>query len=84
MAVWKRDSTELFYVTGAGVNSALMAVSIGRSIPPEVGAPKLLFRVAGGAVFDVSPKDQFLAIDVGAEQAPPVTIALNWAAALKE
>jgi Tol biopolymer transport system component len=86
---WRRDGRELFYFAS---DQTLMAVPITNSKTLEMGRPAPLFRAnvpfqgptAGGINYDVSPNGQrFLIPDLPSEAAPPITVVLNWTAALK-
>jgi dipeptidyl aminopeptidase/acylaminoacyl peptidase len=94
---WRRDGHELFYVAPDG---KLMAVAIevepdGRTVSP--GAPVALFptRFATGAnvsvgfnsrpQYAVAPDGRFLMnVTVDDPTPSPITLVLNWAAALKK
>ena len=84
LPVWRRDGKELFYMTG---DRRLMAVSItvnGKEL--NAGVPQELFEtryrtIADG--FDVSPDGQRFLLPVERDAAPtPITVVLNWMAAL--
>jgi len=80
---WRRDGTELFYLSGG----KLMAVEVkasGSSFEP--GVPKLLFEKAvAGDHFDVSGDGQRFLIPVPVEEgsSAPITVVLNWTTDLK-
>ena len=82
--VWSRDGRELYFI---GADRKLMAVEVkgnAKSFQPSVPTP--LFEVAALAQFDVSKDGRFL-IQVPVEQAAanvPLTVVLNWQAALKK
>jgi hypothetical protein len=82
--VWSRDGSELYFI---GTDRKLMAVEVkgdGKSF--QVLAPKPLFEVADILPFDVSKDGRFL-IQVPVEQAAtnvPLTVVMNWPAALKK
>jgi hypothetical protein len=83
-ARWRRDSKELFYLSGG----KLMAVEVkadGSGFEP--GVPKLLFESerVGGLSFDVSGDGQRFLIPVTVEESSsaPITVVLNWTADLK-
>ncbi len=86
---WRRDGRELFYMAP---NQTLMAVPIAPGAAFEPGAPVTLFRThaAPGSLtgdrnhFVVTPDGQkFLVINLVEENAQPITVVLNWAAAVK-
>lgn len=93
---WRRDGRELFYVAPDG---AIMAAPVristdGRAL--ERGVPTRLFRVPivfGGSPpdnvkqqYDVTPDGQRFLINVSSEEASvaPITVVLNWTAALEK
>jgi Tol biopolymer transport system component len=90
---WRPNGKELFYVAP---DSRLMAVPIGTGADrqtTEVGAPAPLFPTRLASGISISPlKPQYAVasdgrflMNVAAEgaTAPPITVVLNWAAALK-
>ncbi len=93
---WRPDGKELFYVSA---DARLMAVPIAVGLDPQtlqIGTPVPLFktRLAGGggipggsqskAQYAVASSDRFL-MNLGVEAtASPITIVLNWDAALKK
>jgi dipeptidyl aminopeptidase/acylaminoacyl peptidase len=92
--VWSRDSKELFYL---GPDQSLMAVSVKQGGPaPELGTPMPLFQtpVLGGyrvilgfrGQYDVAPDSRRVLVNVpaGEESDGPITVVLNWPAALKQ
>src|SRR5262249_27374526 len=93
---WRRDGRELFYVSPDG---ALMAVTLressdGRTLEPN--PPQRLFPpgiVGGGSIiigatqqYDVSADGQRFVINMSLSEASasPISIVLNWTAALKK
>jgi hypothetical protein len=85
-SVWSRDGKELFFL---GADGKMMAVEIKPGTKFEAGLPKPLFdvRFPGGpfASYDVSPDSRFL-IPIPVEQTAnaPMTVVVNWTAALKK
>jgi len=88
---WRRDGTELFYVSA---DLKLMAVPVKlRAATPDFGTPRQLFErplpPGGGREFGYQPSadgQKFLAlVPPGGEASapPPVTIRMNWQAGLK-
>jgi hypothetical protein len=90
---WRKDGTELFYVAA---DQVLMAVPVKLGRPPaepfQPGSPKPLFALPtyssglAGRDYAVSNDGQrFLVPSVeGSGEAPPLTVVLNWQAALKK
>ena len=88
-ARWRRDGRELFYVS---LDGRLMSVPIQTAPDLKVGAPVALFEtslVAGGGLgtnahYDVTPDGQrfIVASRLGDTGNPPITVVLNWLAAL--
>jgi Tol biopolymer transport system component len=83
--VWSRDGRELYFV---GANNKMMAVEIKPGPQFEAGVPKPLFDVplgSGNPSYDVSADSRFLiATPVEQSGAAPMTVVLNWQAALKK
>ncbi|HUA83507.1 MAG TPA: protein kinase [Bryobacteraceae bacterium] len=91
---WRRDGKELFYVAADGtiMSVALSTSADGQTI--QAGAPSKLFRVpivGGGSMliggnqqYAVAPDGQRFLINMTISEAnAPITIVLNWMAALK-
>ena len=84
---WGRDGAEIFYLTA---ENKLMAAEVnGKGASFEVGAVKSLFDMrapAGGYRYDVSADGQRFLINFLPEQssAAPITVVLNWTAALQK
>jgi len=84
-AVWRRDSSELFYLAPDGT---LMSVKIDtKPTFSPTGRPEALFKIAPEiAYFDVSADGERFLISVPTGRgvsAPPYKVVLNWTAALK-
>jgi eukaryotic-like serine/threonine-protein kinase len=84
--VWSRDGKELYFIAADG---KMMAVDVAGGAKFQAGAPKPLFdsHFAGGNSpwYDVSKDGHFL-IPVQIEQSAiaPMTVVVNWTAALKK
>jgi eukaryotic-like serine/threonine-protein kinase len=84
---WRRDGREIFYLSP---DSRLMSASVdGRASAFEVGMVQPLFdtraRTTRRYMYDVSPDGQRFLINTDAETAlQPVTLVVNWTAALKK
>jgi serine/threonine protein kinase len=79
---WRGDGGELFYVTADGW---LTAITVGADDPPTFGEPTPLFRVdlSGEDSFDVTADGQrFLVAGTKPTSSLPITVALDWQAAL--
>ena len=84
---WRRDGTEIFYLTPE--NTLMAAEANGKGASFEVGAVKPLFDMraaAGGYRYDVSADGQrFLVNSLPAQSAAaPITVVLNWTAGLQK
>jgi Tol biopolymer transport system component len=89
---WRRDGKELFYIAADG---KLMAVQVKTAPEFEAGAPQPLFdpRIAAGAhpawarYAVTADGERFLVNTIGATHegatSEPITVVLNWQAALK-
>ena len=89
---WRRDGKELFYVSA---DNTLMAATVnGQGSALEVAAVRPLFEIhprltfylgfGVGSNYDVSPDGQrFLVNAVTGEATAPITLIVNWPAALK-
>jgi len=91
-SVWRRDGTELFYLAP---NQTLMAVGVkSNATTLEVSAPKALFATrikwmeiqAVAHHYAPAPDGQRFLISSATDEARsvPVTIMLNWSAAVKK
>ena len=86
--VWRRDGRELFYVAP---DKMLMAVPVPGKETLEPGRPRPLFRSCGysfaqplSRTYDLAPDGRFLLNCLVEETASaPVTVVVNWQAALK-
>jgi len=82
--VWSWDGRELYFISA---DLKMMAVEVkGDGAKFEAGVPKALFDVRQSAQFDVSKDGRFL-IHVPVDQAAtnvPLTVVVNWQAALKK
>ncbi len=84
LPVWSRDGRELYFVNGP----KLWAVEIKPGAQFQAGVPKPLFDVRVGTSnpsYDVSADGRFLfATPVESTATVPMTVVLNWQAALKK
>ena len=84
-SVWSRDGKELYFI---GADGKMMAVEVKAGAKFEAGVPKPLFDShfsRGLTWFDVGKDGRFL-IPVRLEQSAsaPMTVVINWTAALKK
>ena len=85
--VWSRDGKELYFI---GPDGKLMAVEVtsGPGGSFQAGAPKALFdpHIGGDrlAKFDVTKDGRFLIPVVAGQSGGPITVVVNWQAALKK
>jgi serine/threonine protein kinase/Tol biopolymer transport system component len=84
--VWRRDGKELFYWAN---DQMLTAVEVNPRGPEfQIGAAKPLFRLSSpglGIPYDVSPDGQrFLVNYLPEDTSTPLTLVVNWTAALKK
>ena len=84
---WRRDGKELYFLEGGGTR--LVAVEVSLSPTFQAGIPKVLFPTTSGPnQFDVSADgQQFLRFSTASttnEPPAPITVVLNWQAALKK
>ena len=85
---WRGDGRELFYLNP---ESRLMAIPVKLGPKFETGKSKLLFQVRGGRAFedilydyDVAPDGQRFLFNLSIEgTVSPITVVVNWDAALK-
>jgi len=80
--VWGPDGREIFYATGAA-NDQVVAVAVTLGPSPQVGRPRLLFRLPGGRIqdLDTAPDGKFLVVvrDPPQEQeAAQIVVARGW------
>ena len=89
---WNKDGKELFYLSS---DRKVMAVPIRASSTFEVGAPKALFDLRFNPrgsqnpyayfQYDVSADEQRFLVNTPLQSATvPITVVLNWAAALNK
>jgi hypothetical protein len=84
---WRRDDREILYLSP---DSRLMAASVeGRGSAFEVGMVQPLFgtraRTTRRYMYDVSPDGQRFLMNTDVETAlQPITLVVNWTAALKK
>ena len=89
---WRRDGKELFYFSPDG---KLMAADVTEGLTFKASVPRTLFQVpvaqiAHNAVsaqvfgWDVAPDGKRFLIDTATTSTEPVTVLLNWTAALKK
>jgi len=83
---WSHDGKELFYVAA---DQMLMAVAIHPGLSLDPGTPKQLFQFHGasdflGGSYDVGADGQRFLVSalVGEQASPPLTVVINWNAAL--
>jgi Tol biopolymer transport system component len=82
---WRRDGRELFYIAADG---AMMAVPVDARTAPTWGTPRALFTTmfAGGnyGEFAAAPDGQRFLVPIppGIEDETPITVVVNWIAAL--
>ena len=85
-ARWRGDGKEIFFVADDGMLMAV-ATSIGQSFASE--DPRPLFKTRPRHLihheYDVTPDGQRFIVNnmLAEEDVPPITLVLNWAAALK-
>jgi serine/threonine protein kinase len=84
---WSHDGRELFYVAA---DQKLMAVAVHAGLSLDPSTPKQLFQFHGasdflGGSYDVGADGQRFLVSalVGDEASPPLTVVINWTAALK-
>ena|SRR5215469_7187315 len=88
---WRGDGKELFYLSGSGV----MAVDISTTPNFKASVPKVLFDVpiyvstgptASLHTWAVAAdgKRFLINVDMSANRAQPISVVLNWTAALKK
>ena len=78
---WRADGKELFYV-GAGGKLMIVSVTAGTSF--EAGIPKPLFQTKISGGYNVTRNGQRFLIETltGENTSPPITVLVNWTAAL--
>jgi Tol biopolymer transport system component len=78
---WSRDGKELFYVAA---DDRLMAVAVNRTSAFETGTPKALFTInAQQNEYEVAPDGKRFLVHKRGGPAAPVTVVVNWAAAVR-
>jgi eukaryotic-like serine/threonine-protein kinase len=87
---WRWDGKELLYLAGDG---KLMSVDVTLTPAFKASAPKALFQppIFGGAAnngnreyWDIAPDGRFLILTNSGDASAPLTVVLNWQAALKK
>jgi eukaryotic-like serine/threonine-protein kinase len=82
---WRPDGKELYYIAPGGKMMAV-PVKTSQSFEPGVAMPLFDTKATGFFPYDVSPDGRFLidtAIDNQMTTASPITVVVNWQAALK-
>ena len=82
---WRKDGKELYYLA-PDRKMMSVPVKLGPPFEPGVAVPLFETRTTGYFPYDVSPDGRFLLVTPSETEAPtssPVTIVLNWQAALK-
>ena len=87
--LWRRDGKELLYWSA---DSKLMSVEVGTGKAFNAGSPKALFsaRISGGPLvsvhhrWDISSDGKKILVNVALENAPGITVVLNWPSLLKK
>jgi Tol biopolymer transport system component len=90
--IWRADGRELFYLSDSGNPGAnLMAVSVNLAKGVEVGKPRPLFRAGAprffdGQIYAVTKNGERFLVNARPERpvTEPLTIVINWTAALKK
>jgi Tol biopolymer transport system component len=79
---WRRDGKELYYLARDG---KLMTVEVNGGATFEVGPPRALFEVEAGGGYDAAADGQRFLVRLPLEEtvSSPITIVVNWAAALR-
>jgi eukaryotic-like serine/threonine-protein kinase len=83
-AGWRRDGKELYYTS---LDGKLMAAEVRPGPRFQVGAPKpfLATRISLASRYDVASDGRFVMVQLHPEAvSPPITVVLNWPAALKK
>lgn len=85
--LWRRDGKELYYIAPDRKVMAVSVVSTATGFRPGVAVPLFQLRAGQFRGYDVTPDGRFL-IDIQTQEAPhntaPITVVLNWWAALKQ
>jgi len=90
-ARWSHDGNELFYLSAVG--GTIMAVDVSTRGVFQAGVPRPLFKVPAGVLFwDVSSDGKRFVmaapsaseVSAGPAASSPMTVVLNWQAALKK
>jgi DNA-binding winged helix-turn-helix (wHTH) protein len=83
---WRRDGNELFYLS---FENKLMSVSVRPTSPPHFGSPRELFQISLQVSlknhrndYAVSRDGSRFLVSVPPQNPPPITVRLNWTAAL--
>jgi Tol biopolymer transport system component len=83
---WRPDGKEIYYIAPGG---KMMAVPVkpGPPFEPGVAVPLFDTNVAGTESYDVTADGRFLVNTISAQESsssPPITVVMNWQAALKK
>lgn len=77
---WSSDGKELFYIS---LDGKLMSVPVRSGSTFQMGTPRPLFTLPEGSEYEPSPDSQRFLLLVPDKTAPtPITVVLNWTAAL--
>ena len=78
-ARWSADGRELFYVSGT---NRMMVVPIGDDAPRAFDKPRGLFTIDAFGDYDVARDGRFIIV-MPAVREQPVSVMLNWQAAIR-
>ena len=84
---WRRDGKELYYIASDGKMMAVPVKSSATTLEPGIAIPLFETHATGYFPYDVAPDGRFLINTVMEEAAPnssPITLVLNWTAALRK
>jgi hypothetical protein len=84
---WRHDGKEMYYIALNGKMMAVPIKSTATTFEPGVAIPLFDTHVTGFIPYDVAPDGRFLintVMEDSAANSSPITVVLNWTAALKK
>ena len=73
---WRRDASELFYLSSNGRLMSVPLVRKGATL--ETATPRALFTLTSTSGYESSPDGQRFLVTAVVSEASPISVILNW------